>query len=101
MPTGPSPAASVPTTRCARMSMTEMSRLSGFETNTLPAREDATTPAGERPTSTVATTCCDAMSITDTSLLPWLVIQANGAAKLPPAQPARPASSAAAATWRR
>jgi hypothetical protein len=55
------------------MSMTEIVLLSGFETKTLPARLDATTPAGARPTGTVATTRCVARSITDTSWLPWFV----------------------------
>ena len=62
------------TTFCSRMSITEIVLLSGLETNTVPARLDATTPAGERPTGTVATTCCDARSITETSWLPWLVM---------------------------
>ena len=56
------------------MSITEMLLLSGFETNTLPARLAATTPAGERPTGTVATTRCVARSTTDTSWLPWFVM---------------------------
>ena len=54
--------------------MTEIVLLSGLDTKTRPARLDATTPAGERPTGTVAMTCCDARSITDTSWLPWLVM---------------------------
>jgi len=40
----------------------------------LPVRLAATTPAGERPTCTVATTFCNARSITETSWLPWLVM---------------------------
>ena len=74
MPTGPLPAGSVATTRCVRISITEIVLLSGFDTNTLPARLDATTPAGARPTGTVATTRCEARSITETSLLPWFVM---------------------------
>ena len=74
MPTGPAPAGSVSTTRCVRMSITEIVLLSGLDTNTLPARLAATTPAGERPTGTVATTFCAARSITETSWLPWLVM---------------------------
>jgi hypothetical protein len=54
--------------------MTEMLLLSGLDTKTRPARPDATTPAGERPTGTVATTCCEARSITETSWLPWFVM---------------------------
>ena len=56
------------------MSITEMVLLSGLETNTRPARLDAATPAGERPTGTVATTFCEAKSITDTLWLPWFVM---------------------------
>ena len=74
MPTAPSPAGTLATTRWLRMSITEIDLLSGLETKTRPIALTATTPAGERPTGTVATTRLAARSTTETSWLPWLVM---------------------------
>ena len=74
MPSGPSPADRVSTTRRLRMSMTEIDFESGFVTNTFACEAATATPAGPRPTATVPTTLSVARSITETSWLPWLVM---------------------------
>ena len=79
-PTVPAPAAMRATSRRVAMSISPMLPSPAWATATSPRPGRTATPAGAGPLGTVATTRRACRSMTLTSSLPWLVIQASAGA---------------------